>query len=79
VAPTWHVAVDVDAVGAVEIAALLVPFESELAPDGRLQLEDGDSWTRVEVLTSDREERIELDLRSPAVELRRVTSMMRAR
>jgi uncharacterized heparinase superfamily protein len=79
VAPSWLVATDVHAVGVLEIAALLVPFESESVPEARLELEVGDRGTRVEVLTPHGEESIELDLGSPVIEMRRVTSTMRAR
>jgi hypothetical protein len=75
--PSWLVATDVDAVGAFEIAALLIPFASESVPNAGLQLEVGDRETRVEVSTPYGEELIELDLGSPVVEPPRVTTMMR--
>ncbi len=79
VVPSWLVSTDVHAVGILEIAALLVPFESESVPAAAVQLEVGERVTRVEVLKPHGEELIELDLGSPVVEIRRAASMMRAR
>jgi len=69
---------DVHAVGVLEIAALLVPFESESVPDSELKLEVNERETRVEVLTPSGGASIELDLGSPVVRLPRVTTMMSA-
>lgn len=78
-APSWLVTLDTSAVGALEIAALLVPFESESVPDSELELEVGEHMTRVDVVTPSGEASIELDLGSPVVRLPRVTTMRRAR
>ena len=78
VAPSYLIMLDVPAVGAVEIAALLVPFESESVPKSGLNLEVGDHSTRVEALTPSGGASIELDLGSPVVRLPRVTTMMSA-
>jgi len=78
VAPSCLVMLDVHAVGVLEIAALLVPFESESVPDSELKLEVNERETRVEVLTPSGGASIELDLGSPVVRLPRVTTMMSA-
>jgi hypothetical protein len=78
VVPSCHVAVDSRAVGVLEFAALLVPFDSASVPEAGLQLETGDLGTRIDVSSPEGEESIELSLGSPTVEFRRMTQVMRA-
>ena len=71
VSPAWMIAADVEAVGSVEIAALVVPFQSESPPDIGLELGERNEATTVRVRTPAGEETLDLELASNAVRVRR--------
>jgi hypothetical protein len=79
VSPSWLVATDVEAVGAVEIAALLLPFESQSVPHCEVDLEVESETTRIRVKTPHGEETIELGLRNPSPDVRRAAAFVEVR
>jgi uncharacterized heparinase superfamily protein len=79
VIPAWSVAAELAATGRVEIAALVVPFHTEAAPDVGLELLAGGDRTRVVVRTPAGEHGIALDLASDPVDVQRVAPALAAR
>jgi uncharacterized heparinase superfamily protein len=79
VSPSWLVATDVEAVDVVEIAALLLPFESERAPEVELEMDGASDATRIHVRTPDGEERIVLALESSSPDVRRAAALVETR
>jgi uncharacterized heparinase superfamily protein len=72
VIPSWLLTVDLWASGSVEIATLLLPFESEsTTPEATIGLDVSDSGTVVNLAGFDPGGTIELDLASPVPRLRR--------
>jgi hypothetical protein len=79
VSPSWLVATDVMAVGVVEIAALLLPFVSERAPEVELEMDVASGATRIHVRTPDGEETIVLALASSRPDVRRAAAFVETR
>jgi uncharacterized heparinase superfamily protein len=69
--PSWLLTVDLSASGSFEMATLLLPFESESAPQASIGLDVTDSGTVVELTGSDPGGTIELDLASAVPRIRR--------
>lgn len=77
VSPAWIVSADVAAVGTVEIAAFVVPFQSETPPDTHIEFRSGRDASTVVLRTPAFEETLRLDLGSPAVRVERAPSVAR--
>jgi hypothetical protein len=69
-APSWLVSVDVETRGPLDLATLLVPFETE-RPEARLETSATTNGMRIEALGPGYTETIEVDLRSTSVRVRR--------
>jgi uncharacterized heparinase superfamily protein len=69
--PSWLLTVDLRAFGSVEVATLLVPFESDSAPQASIGLDVTASGTVVELSGADPGGTIELDLASAVPKIRR--------
>ena len=76
--PSWLVATDVEGMGVVEIAALLLPFESERVPEAELEMEAGET-TLLHVRAAGAEKSIELALGSSSPRFRRAASLAETR
>jgi uncharacterized heparinase superfamily protein len=72
--PSWLLTVDLRASGSVEVATLLVPFESDSTPQASIGLDVTASRTVVELAGADPGGTIELDLASPVPRVRRQTA-----
>jgi uncharacterized heparinase superfamily protein len=69
--PSWLLTVDVRASGSVEMATLLVPFESDSPPQASIGLDVTASGTVIELAGAAPVGTIELDLASPVPRVRR--------
>jgi hypothetical protein len=69
--PSWLVTVDLRASASVEVATLLVPFESDSTPQASIGLDVTASGTVVELAGADHAGTIELDLASAVPKVRR--------
>jgi uncharacterized heparinase superfamily protein len=69
--PSWLLTVDLRGSGSVEVATLLVPFESDSTPQASIGLDVTASGTVVELEGADPGGTIELDLASPVPRVRR--------
>jgi uncharacterized heparinase superfamily protein len=72
--PSWLLTVDLRASGSLEVATLLVPFESDSTPQASIGLDVTASGTVVQLTGADAARTIELDLASPVPRVRGQTA-----
>jgi hypothetical protein len=72
--PSWLLTVDLRASGSVEVATLLVPFDSDSTPEASIGLDVTDSGTVVKLAGADPGGTIEVDLASPVLPVRRAAT-----
>jgi len=69
--PSWFLTVDLRVSGSVEVATLLVPFESDSTPQASIELDVAASGTVVELAGADLGGSVELDLAAAVPRVRR--------